>query len=91
MSERASQLLQELLGLELTERIALADRLEASIDADLPGPTNATSDEEREAEDHRLLLDRVTEADQHPERLIDGEQAMREIEEYARSRTGSVP
>lgn len=83
MSERSRQLLQELLALDLAERIAVADQLVESIDAELPA---VAEDDDQEEADHRLLLQRVAEADAHPELLIDGDQAMREIREYARTK-----
>ncbi len=87
MSERTGQLLQELLALQLTERISVANRLDESIEAELPEPPNEVgSEDELDERDHQLLLARVAEADAHPERIIDGERAMREIREYIRSK-----
>lgn len=87
MSERTGQLLQELLALQLTERISVANRLDESIEAELPEPPNdAGTEDDLDERDHRQLLARVAEADAHPERIIDGERAMREIREYVRTK-----
>jgi hypothetical protein len=87
MSERSGQLLQELLALQLTERISVAISLDESIEAELPEPPIDTgSEEELDDRDHRQLLARVAEAEAHPERIIDGERAMREIREYIRTK-----
>ena len=82
MSETATGLLQQLLLLPESERAALADRLLDSLSdtayAELM--SDAAEDPEFEAE----LARRLTEVDEHPERLLDGEQVMAELRDRVR-------
>lgn len=74
MSERASQLLREVLALQLAERIELADRLEASIEEELP-PFPSVSEEEEHAE----LLRRLEMVENGTAELVPFDLAMSQI------------
>ncbi|MBL8866042.1 MAG: hypothetical protein JNK93_10835, partial [Planctomycetia bacterium] len=78
---------QELLALQLTERISVAKSLDESIEAELPEPpSDLGKEEDLDEHNYRELLARVAEAEAHPERIIDGERAMREIREFIRTK-----
>ena len=86
MSERAANLLKDLLSLPLEDRLFIADRLDEDL-GDRYGdpPVKYESEEEFYAEIER----RSNEAHEHPERLIDGEQALQEIQDYLKNKRGA--
>lgn len=87
MSETAEKLLRELLLLPLPERMAIADRLGESIEEEVTHPPSPyATDEDAEEAYHALLLQRLDEAEKHPDRLIDGPEAMRRIREELAAR-----
>ncbi|MBA4189922.1 MAG: hypothetical protein C0467_18210 [Planctomycetaceae bacterium] len=76
MSETATKLLQQLLALPEADRLELVDRLHESID-----------DQAEEEPDPAFLAElnrRLREVEEHPERLLDGEQVMAETRERLR-------
>lgn len=76
MSELATKLLEQLLTLPESERAQIAERLNESLDEQLTDEI----DPEFQAELER----RLQEVEEHPERLIDGEQVMAELREHLR-------
>jgi putative addiction module component (TIGR02574 family) len=87
MSETATKLLDQLLQLPEPERVMIADRLWESLGDEakqqILGET--TADPEFQAELER----RLKEVEEHPERLLDGEQVMAELRERLRRKQGS--
>jgi putative addiction module component (TIGR02574 family) len=76
MSEIATKLLEQLLTLPESERAQIAERLNESLDE----PHEDEIDPEFQAE----LGRRLQEVEEHPERLIEGEQVMAELREHLR-------
>lgn len=81
MSGEADTLLRQALNLPPGERYQLARQLFDSLgDPNLPAPPEAFADEaEAEAAWQAELSRRVEEVEQHPDRLLDGEQVMAEL------------
>jgi putative addiction module component (TIGR02574 family) len=77
MSETATKLLDQLLQLPEPDRLMIADRLWESLSEEkqLELIDEATNDPEYQAELER----RLKEVEEHPERLLDGEQVMAEL------------
>jgi putative addiction module component (TIGR02574 family) len=71
MSELATKLLEQLLMLPEAERAQIVDRLNASLDEQLEDKIDPAFQAELER--------RLQEVEEHPERLIDGEQVMAEV------------
>jgi putative addiction module component (TIGR02574 family) len=75
MSERTAQLLQEVLALDLQERIDVASRLDQSIQSELPEWPHETDEDEEHAE----LLRRLATVEDGSAELIPFEEAMSRI------------
>lgn len=80
MSEIATKLLEQLLSLPEAERAQIADRLNESLDVQ--------SDDETDPEFQAELQCRLVEVEEHPERLLDGEQVMAGLREHLRRKRG---
>ncbi|VTU02695.1 : Unstab_antitox [Gemmataceae bacterium] len=77
MSEAAAKLLEQVLALPEEERAFIVDRLTETL-----GDDGLEHDPAFEAELNR----RLREVEEHPERLIDGEQVFREARERLQKR-----
>jgi putative addiction module component (TIGR02574 family) len=87
MSDTATKLLEQLLQLPEAERLQIADRLWDSLACEKKQEImdEATDDPEFRAELER----RLKEVEEHPERLLDGEQVMAELRERLRGKQES--
>ena len=78
MSEAAQAILTKALELPVEDQQWLTDRLIEETEAD-----------EDDAECQAELDRRLEEVEKHPERLIDGEQVMREVDEMLAAKRGA--
>lgn len=80
MSERTLALLTEVLDLPLEERKHFADKVDASIDSEIDhSHSEQLSLTEEDEALHKLILERIEEAERNPDNFIDGETFKREF------------
>lgn len=84
MSETATKLLDQLLQLSEDDRLDIAECLWGSVGHEKFQQImdDTTNDPEFQAE----LVRRLKEVEEHPERLLDGEQVFREVREHLERR-----
>ena len=82
MSETATRLLDQLLQLPEADRVTIADRLWESLSE--AAQQELAAEEPEDPAFEAELERRLKEVDEHPERLIDGDQVMAELRDRVR-------